>query len=478
MYTHAKLVSVPRRWALVLAGAALLTLSSLAVAAEEEKPATPAPDNTQSAAVVDPAAPATPSANPRFIPEPIEFSYFRPHDARALNMFEPPKVEGVPYTGNKLDWGVGFTQQYQTLDHRNGAAPKMVTVNGVPVNANQLIEIGAGFNNAVANLYLDAQIAKGIRVTMTSYLSSRHHQESWVKDGYLLIDASPLDNPTLDRLMKYTTLRVGHFEINYGDAHFRRSDNGNAMFNPFVGNLLMDAFTTEVGAEAYLRSGGYLAMVGMTGGEIRGQVTKPNDRAPSFLGKLGVDRQFNEKTRVRLTGSVYGTEKSVNNTLYSGSRAGSRYYDVLENTQSTENAQAWSGDVQPGFRSKVMSWVVNPFVRFHGLELFGNIEQARGRAANETASRTWDQRSGEALYRFYDEKFYVGGRYNVAQGTFTGITNEVTVERTQIAGGWFVTPKILAKVEYVKQSYLDFPTTDIRSGGRFDGVMVEGVVTF
>ena len=56
------------------------------------------------------------------------------------------------------------------------------------------------------------------------------------------------------------TIRVGHFEINYGDAHFRRSDNGNAMFNPFVGNYLMDAFTTEIGGEVYLRSKGVMLM--------------------------------------------------------------------------------------------------------------------------------------------------------------------------------------------------------------------------
>ena len=475
MNSKVKVVSAPRRWALVLSGAALLVLSSLAVvAAEEPKPNTPTEEQQTATAVTPPETDVAIISGTRVIQEPIEFSYFRPHDARALNMFEPPKVEGVPYTGNKLDWGVAFTQQYQTLNHRNGAAPRIVS----GVNQNQLIEIGAGFNNANANLFLDAQLAKGIRVTMTSYLSSRHHQESWVKDGYLLIDASPINNQTLDNIMKYTTLRVGHFEINYGDAHFRRTDNGNSMFNPFVGNLLMDAFTTEVGAEAYLRANGYMAMAGMTGGEIRGQVTRPNDRAPSFLGKLGFDRSMNEQLRVRLTGSIYGTEKSVNNTLYSGSRAGSRYYSVLENVSSTETAQAWSGDVRPGFGSKIFSWVVNPFVRWRGLELFGNIEQAKGRTANETTSRTWDQYSGEALYRMFDEKFYVGGRYNIAKGTFSGIANEVSVDRMQIAGGWFVTPKILAKLEYVKQNFYDFPTTDIRSGGRFDGVMVEGVVTF
>src|SRR5439155_15689124 len=109
-----------------------------------------------------------------------------------------------------LSFGGAFTQEFEGLSHENRAAANMVS----GVNANQLITIGHGFNNAVANLTVNAQIAPGVRVAMTSYLSARHHQESWVKDGYVLIDDSPIDNPLLKRLMRYTTLRVGHFEIN------------------------------------------------------------------------------------------------------------------------------------------------------------------------------------------------------------------------------------------------------------------------
>ena len=125
-------------------------------------------------------------------------------------------------------------------------------VNGV--NANQLADIGFGFNNSTANLGLNAQLAPGIRVALTSYLSSRHHNETWVKDGYIQIDESPIDFVPLKALMEIVTVRVGHFEINYGDAHFRRSDNGNAIYNPFVGNYIMDAFTTEIGGEVYLKA--------------------------------------------------------------------------------------------------------------------------------------------------------------------------------------------------------------------------------
>ncbi len=407
---------------------------------------------------------------------PNTIQYYRAHDSRSINQFEPPKEEGVPYNGFALSWGGGFTQQFQALHHSNNATP--VLAGTPPVNQNQLKRIGAGFNNASANMYMDAQLAQGIRVEMTTYLSSRRHNETWVKDGYLLIDGSPWENATLDKLMKYLTLRVGHFEVNYGDAHFRSTDNGNAIVNPFVGNLIMNAFTTEIGAEAYLRANGYMAMVGATGGEIRGTVANPQDRAPTYLGKLGFDQQVNEKLRVRLTGSIYTTAKSVNNTLYTGSRPGSRYYDVLVNTTATVSSQATTGDVQPGLNSKVQALVLNPFVKFGALEIFGNLEQAKGRTAAETADRKWTQVAGEALYRFAWDDLYVAARYNQVKGRFAGFANDVTVNRLQLGGGWFMTPGILMKAEYVKQEHKDYPLTNILRDGQFEGMMIEGVVAF
>jgi hypothetical protein len=406
----------------------------------------------------------------------IGMQYFRAQDQRGLNVFEAPKQPGAAYAGFRLDLGAAFAQQFQALEHANAAAPRVVN----NVDANQLMAMGAGFNNATANLFLNAQLAPGIRVHMTTYLSSRHHPEAWVKDGYLLIDESPIHWAPLQSLMSYVTVRAGHFEINYGDAHFRRTDNGNAMFNPFVGNYIMDAFTTEIGAEVYARTpGGLLAMGGITGGEIKGNVVRPDDRGFSYLGKLGFDRQMTPDLRVRLTGSAYTTEKSINNTLYAGDRAGSRYYFVMENTTATEAAQFTSGLLNPGMRSKVTAFQVNPFVKFGGLELFGVAEQAQGRAANETADRTFNQYAGDVVYRFLrNEQLYVGSRYNTVSGRLAGMQNDVSIDRVQLGGGWFVTPSILLKGEYVTQKYHDFPTTDIRHGGKFNGFMIEGVVAF
>jgi hypothetical protein len=438
------------------------------------------------AMATDPAAPATEiekadddSAVASISTAPaITMQYFRAPDQRGINVFEAPKVAGAPYTGFRLDWGAAFAQQFQGLSHTNTAVPSTQMVNGQEVNRNALMDIGWGFNNATANLFLNAQIAPGMRVALTTYLSSRRHPEAWVKDGYFQIDQSPIDLPVLNTLMQYTTLRIGHMEVNYGDAHFRRSDNGSALYNPFIGNYIMDAFTTEVGAEVYLRHNGFMVMGGMTGGEIKGRVDRPADRGPSFLAKAGFDRQMTPDLRMRLMGSAYTTERSISNTLYGGDRAGSRYYFVMENQQATEAANGYSGLVNPGLRNSLTALQLNPFIQFRGFELFGVVEQATGRSAGETEDRTWNQYAVDGVYRFLDNRLFAGARYNTVGGPLQGSGVEVNVDRVQIGGGWFITPNLLMKGEWVSQNYRDFPTADIRHGGNFRGFVMEGVVAF
>jgi hypothetical protein len=279
-----------------------------------------------------------------------------------------------------------------------------------------------------------------------------------VKDGYIQVDQSPIDLLPLKMLMEIATIRVGHMEINYGDAHFRRSDNGNALYNPFVGNYILDAFTTEIGAEVYLKPGSVIAMGAITGGEVRGTVLNPGQRGRTFIGKLGVDRQMSDDLRVRLTGSLYRSPRAISNTLYGGDRAGSRYYYVLENTAATESSQFTSGAINPGFRNKVTAMQVNPFVKFRGLELFGVIERAEGKASAETSERRFEQYAADVVYRFFrNEQIFVGARYNKAFGELSGIPGEVGARRVQFGAGWFVTPNVLTKVEYVHHEFFGYP---------------------
>jgi hypothetical protein len=212
---------------------------------------------------------------------------------------------------------------------------------------------------------------------------------------------------------------------------------------------------------------------------VHGQVTAPQARSITVLGKLGFDKKLDENVRVRLTGSFYANNKSASNTLYTGDRGGSPYYDVLENSASTELANAWSGQIRPGFSNKVNSEVINPFIKIGGAEFFGNFETSTGGSFAEPKLRTLHQNVYEGVYRLFNDKFYVGGRYNTVKGELISKSSlDVSTSRYQLGGGWFVTPNVLTKVEWVNQKYTNFPTTDIRNGGQFKGFMVSGAVGF
>ena len=220
-------------------------------------------------------------------------------------------------------------------------------------------------------------------------------------------------------------------------------------------------------------------MAGATNGEVRGMVLNPGARSVAYLGKAGIDKKFGA-LRFRLMGSTFLQKSSSSQTLYGGDRGGSPYFDVLENTSATEAANAWSGEIRNPFTSKVNAFAVNPFIKYGGAEFFGQFETATGNnGVTETiGDRTIRQQVYEGLYRFLDDKMYLGGRYIDFGGQLSGITSHVGVSRYTVGGGWFVTPNVLTKLEYVNQKYLDFPTTDIRNGGQFKGFMVEGVLAF
>lgn len=390
---------------------------------------------------------------------------FRQPDQRGIHTFEAPKDTISTFDGVKVRVGGASTIQFQALDHSNSGVP--------------LIEIGNNFNLATANLDLDVALFDGVRMHLRTYLSSRHHPEPYVKGGYLQIDRLDFISPGFaGDLMDKVTVKIGHMENNYGDAHFRRSDNAQAIYNPFVGNLIMDAFTTEVGAEVYYRDRGFIGMVGATNGKLNQAVTNPDASGPSFLAKLGYDNYVADDLRFRLTGSVYHTNKVQTSYLYTADRAGSRYYLVMENPDATSAGNFRSGRYNPGLRNEVTAFMINPFVKYGGLEFFGTFERASGKAASELDNRVATQLAGELIYRFgQNENFYIGTRYNTVEAEEAN-GNDIDITRFQLGGGWFMTKNILAKVEYVNQQYNGFNPETIFHDGQFKGLMLEAVISF
>ena len=409
---------------------------------------------------------------------------FRANDQEGVNVFETPKETDAEFDGLKVKVGGHFTQQFQALDHENNP---VFDDQGELLNG--LYAMKPGFNLATANLNLDVQLYEGVRLHLVTYLSSRHHPEAWVKGGYIQFDELTfLNSSFFDNIMEKVTIKVGHMEINYGDTHFRRTDNGNAIYNPFIGNYIMDAFNTEIGAEVYYQNNGVIGMLGLTGGEINGNIAElsesENDdiakRSPSIIGKLGYDSQINDDFRLRVTGSVYYTASSAANHLFDGDRGGSRYYLVMSppGVSAGDRGIFSSGRYNPGFSDEVTSAVGNVFLKYKGAELFGFYETATGKSSSEADTRSVDQIGADLLYRFgKKENVYVGARYNVLSGEDSS-GEDISINRYQLGAGWFLTPNVLAKLEYVNQEYKDFPTGSLLDGGSFNGIMFEAVVGF
>src|SRR5437762_2208488 len=198
-------------------------------------------------------------------------------------------------------------------------------------------------------------------------------------------------------------------------------------------SYILDAYATEIGGEVYLKKNSLFGMVGLSSGMIKGNIDSATvgvangtvvdantKRSPSIYIKGGFDKQLNDAVRVRVSGSYYHNGSSAGSglTLYGGDRTGSNYQQVMElwktpvynaeksnaSTQSKDSlvqvydataqastATAFSGRFNPGFSKKVDAVMLNGFLKFKGLELFGTYETAQGRSKTETDERTANQ---------------------------------------------------------------------------------------
>ena len=406
-----------------------------------------------------------------------ELQYFRPNDKRGINVFETSKDSVASWDGKiKVRVGADFAVQYQALSQSNQSI------------ADTLVELGDNFSLPTANLNFDVQLERGVRLHLRTYLSSRHHPEAWVKGGHIQIDRLDfIKKGFLDGIMQYTTLRFGMDEINYGDAHFRRSDNSRALYNPFVGNYIMDAFTTEPFAEITFQKSGFIAVAGISNGRLNQQPIADDD-GRVYFGKLAYDNQLDDDTRVRLSGSIYSsTDQGTRDYLYGGDRAGAHYYNIGE-TIDEVGARDFQPRFNPNFQYQT-SFQINPFVKYKGLEFFGVLEMASN--GNDEVGGDFSQFGGELVYRFGSwENLYVGARYNYVEGEISDDAETLDIDRLNFAFGWFLTKNIMTKIEYVTSTYSEegftadssqnpfAPNATRLRGLEWDGLVIQAAISF
>lgn len=387
----------------------------------------------------------------------------------AINVFaqfEAPKLNTEDFEDVSVKVGGDFALQLQMLDH---------SVEGM--SSDSLVDLKNNINLPTANLNLTSDLAPGIQLHMNVFLSSRHHNEAWVEGGYMTIDALPF-LPAADGIMEYITIKAGVMTPNYGDAHFFRSTNADVTKNPFVGNWIMDAYTTNPGIEIMYRNNGILAMVGTNNGRMN--YGRGNDIGKDLVldMKLGYDKQIDEDLRLRGTVSGYYVPNGHSGSyLWGGDRAGARYYNVVV-WHDDDNFRSGRWDPSSG-QTKMFSYMVNLYAEYKGLEVFGIYENMNGDKLNRDKTITTQHYTQTAVQAIYNiNNFYVGGRYNNVSDN-----NGSTVTRYNLGGGFFMTDNVLLKLDYVNQLYDGPAHNDVNTGinidgGKFNGLVFEAAISF
>lgn len=383
----------------------------------------------------------------------------------AFAQFETQKSELKDFDGVAVEVGGGFALQFQGLNHEN--------VDG------SLQMIGKDLNLPTANLDIRAYLADGMTMYLRNYMSSRHHNEAWVMGGHLRMDNLDfISSGFLSELMDNAYIRVGYDMPNYGDTWFRRTDNGYATANPFVGNYIMDSFTTEPFAELNIMAeSGFIGVFGLTNGKLN-QSVKTNssaDYGASLYTKLGFDKQINDDVRVRLTGSLFTSSSESNGGyLFSGDRAGARYYWVMVEDGGSDNFR--SGRLKLNYKQHTATQIA-PFVQVGDLEFYGVYEVDKDTSGDDGK---YTQTGADLVYRFGSSKqLYFATRMNKVKGNKTASAADEEINRFNLSAGWFITPNVLAKFDIVTQKYSGaaYDGTALE-GGKFNGVVLETAITF
>lgn len=354
-------------------------------------------------------------------------------------------------------------------------------------DAGTLPDLTDGFQAAQGNLHVFSSVSEEIDVYAEFYLSSKHHMgELTDREGFVLIKQLPevIRQPYLGMLFDFMDLKIGHFEVDFGDQHRVRSDNAQVQKNPLIGNYVADPNTVEAGVEAIFHLGSIQWLFGLGNGGTT------EDFQPGKRYSRHAKFSLQPVEGVRFSGSYYQADQSANPTgypasgsfseLFSGNRSGSRYSAVVDGT-------ADSGQPNFGNGQKVSAWQWDGRVQRGGLNLSGLFGRVKDDDLNgnapEAPREDWKYYGIEGKVNM-TTAFYVAARYSAARAVLYGDQPmNARIERWQGGAGVFLTDQMLLKLEYVNQYYRNFETPlvsrpDYSANPKFNGILVELSLAF
>ena len=362
--------------------------------------------------------------------------------------------------------------------------------------------VESGLILPTANLDIYAKIMSGFNVKLQTMLAGHHHNDTYVKGGYATIDNLDFIAPGfLSDVMRNTTIKIGVNDINYGDDQYRRTDNANVMRNPFINNMAVDGYLQGTHVEVLYRipSISSFAMVGITNNQANPQDTTATDYDANggtassdryaLYGKIGFDRQIDDDTRFRITESVYFVDGSNRTDLYSSDKAGDVVRSVFGNATDSAQTAGWNaisgyvvtanGSIKSATAADILASKTNLFFKYKDTELYGMYEILDGKdVANK--SMKMNHYAFDVVQRFYNDKFWVAGRYENAVVEYADAFNDFgDAELTQYQAtlGWFLSKNAVAKLEYIDQKREKFAIYK-NGDAEFKGFMVNASLSF
>lgn len=401
----------------------------------------------------------------------------------------------------RINLGLQSSIVFQSLEQKNSAGT--------------LEELAPGFQNAVGNITVRAELFPGGNVGVDMFLSSKHHEEMYGYQGYFLMTQLPgwMKLGTFnDFFAEHLVVKGGQFTIGYGDGHLYQSINGDVLNNELIGNAIVRPALTTLGAEATFKYGPASLLAGFSNGTTSGSNARGNGIA--LHGKLTV--QPVAPVRVSLSG--YRVDQSANGNGYNpvtarsegtksylyqgGDRAGSRYAiwgsddggEMFLGKGEDESALQLDARLDLG---RVLLYGAAGYARdadcnglSHGEDgVLGTADDAE----NGDPIDEWTYYMGTARVNVTDW-LYLAGRYSIADAItlqyYDAATQSILeretgiARRVQVGAGFRLYEGIVVKAEYVKQTTSGFSAgfrnggTDLGLNPEFSGFSVETAVRF
>jgi hypothetical protein len=428
------------------------------------------PAYTPAATSTTPAAPAvTPSAPT--IGLNLDVSHFKPGWERYRSSdwtwmdatrYDEMNARIASGPGFELFTGMTSAGRFQALQQKD-----VVTAAGV-----RPARLEPGFQTAWGSFEFLADFGGQLEVYYDVYMSTKAHTSQLQgHEGYMLMRGLPEplgDLPIVKAFFAIADVKAGQFDIDFGDHHYRRTDNARGQRNPFIGNTLLDPSATETGVEIMSKPTTVNWLVGVGSGAETG--TFEAQRGISSHGKLWVNLDH-----LRVAGSAYYLDHNTASTsfsnLYRASRSGGQYNGVFDNGNAPGNILIGVGKTLTAYQLDA-TWYAPRY------EVYSHVGYVSEKAP--TGVETWIYSTLDGVYRFSD-RLYADARYNVAVADeLRGGSSDGRVERIQIGGGFWLFKSMLFKLEYVNERLSGFAVRDGNVSGvqawrspTFQGVIAE-----